>query len=73
MRVYYADAVLYEMCFGEIVMWKFTTHNGCEVMAKAHLSLWPCELKTVALNIVNSKCLNNKQAAKIVMFVIPVC
>jgi hypothetical protein len=37
---------------------------------KAHLSFWPCELKTVSLSIINSKCLKNIQAAKIIMFVI---
>jgi hypothetical protein len=66
MRVYYAEGVLYEMCFGKILMWKFTTHNGCQVMAKAHLSFCPYELKTVALSIINSKCLEYIQAAQII-------
>ena len=70
MRVYYAEGVLYEMCFGKILMWKLTTHNGCQVMAKAHLSVCPYELKTVALSIINLECLNNMQAAQIKMFVV---
>ena len=70
MRVYYADGVLYEMCFGKMLMWKLTTHNGCQVMANDHLSFWPCELRTVALSIINSKCLKNIQAAKFIIFVI---
>jgi hypothetical protein len=39
-------------------------------MAKAHLSVCPYELKTVALSIINLECLKNMQAAQIKMFVI---
>ena len=69
-RLYLFFANFYEMCFGKILMWKFTTHNGCQVMAKAHLSVCPYELKTVALSIINLECLKNMQATQIIMFVI---